>query len=59
MTVLKFLGGNFYTGTSTINKVVNLFTGTIPRLCYKIYRYIYYKAIDRKPPKYQDPFFVN
>lgn len=59
ITVLQFIGGDYYTGTRTINKIVNLFTGTIPRICYKIYRYVYYKILEEKPPKYEDPAFVK
>lgn len=59
ITVLKFIGGDYYTGTRTINKIVNLFTGAIPRTFYKIYRYIYYKILEEKLPKYEDPFFVK
>lgn len=44
-SVLKFMGGKYYTGTAIINKIVNLFTGTIPRLCYKIYRFLVYKYL--------------
>lgn len=60
MNVLDFMGGNYYTGTAIINKFVNLFSATIPRLTYKVYRHVYYKAILKLPePPYEDPFFVN
>lgn len=57
--VNQFIGGDFYSGTATINKIVNLITGTIPRITYKIFLYIYYKSIAKKAPPYHDPFFVK
>jgi hypothetical protein len=43
MTVLRFLGGDFITGTSIVNKLVNLFTLNIPRAIIKTYRYFFSK----------------
>jgi hypothetical protein len=58
--VLEFLGGgDFITGTETINKIVNLFTLNIPRLIVKICRWIYSKITKRKLDLYKDPFFVR
>jgi len=57
---LEFLGGgDFITGTETINKIVNLFTLNIPRLIVKICRWIFAKITGRKLGPYQDPFFVR
>jgi hypothetical protein len=39
--VLQFIGGGeFVTGTESINKVVNLFTLQIPGLIYRVLRYL-------------------
>lgn len=52
-------GGDFITGTETINKIVNLFTLNIPRLIVKICRWIFAKITGRKLGPYTDPFFVR
>lgn len=58
--VLEFLGGgDFVTGTETINKIVNLFTLNIPRLIVKICRWVFAKVTRRKLAPYKDPFFVR
>jgi len=59
MTVLEFMGGHYLTGTSVINKVINLFTLNIPRLFIKIFRYIYGKITKTKLDEYKDPWFVK
>lgn len=42
--VLDFIGaGNYVTGTGIINKLVNLFTLSIPRVIYKTLRFLYRK----------------
>jgi len=44
ITVLQFLGGEYFEGTITINKIVNLLPAVLPRwLIYKPYRFIFYK----------------
>ena len=57
--VLRFLGGSYLTGTATINKIVNLFTETIPRATIKINRYLYGKITGKELAPYKDPFFVR
>lgn len=52
-------GGDFITGTGIINKVVNLFTLNIPRLIYKIFRFLYGKILRKNLGPYKDPFFIR
>jgi hypothetical protein len=60
MTVLQFMGGEYFEGTTTFNKIINLFTGIIPRwLIYKPIRYAYYKISRKTMPPYEDPWFVR
>ena len=47
------------TGTGTINKLVNLFAVTVPRLFIKTGRYMYSKALRKKLPRYQDPWWLQ
>ena len=56
--VLEFMGGSFMTGTYAINKIVNLFTMSIPRVLFKMFRWTWYKLLRKNPPPYRDPFFV-
>lgn len=53
------MGGNFVTGTASINKIVNLFTLNIPRLLIKICRFFVIKLFRVKLKPYQDPWFVK
>jgi len=54
------MGGDFYEGTTTINKIVNFFTGIIPRwLIYKPIRYAYYKISGQTAPAYKDPWWIK
>lgn len=58
--VLEFLGGgDFVTGTASINKIVNLFTLNIPRVTLKILRYLYSKLLRVKLEPYEDPWFIK
>jgi LETM1 and EF-hand domain-containing protein 1 len=58
--VLEFLGGgDFVDGTTTFNKIVNLFTLNIPRLIVKICRWVFAKITRRKLAPYTDPRFVR
>jgi hypothetical protein len=60
ITVLEFMGGDFYEGTTTINKLVNFFTGIIPRwFIYKPFRFLYYKLSGQKAPAYKDPWWIK
>lgn len=59
MQVLQFLGSPFITGTNTINKIVNLFTMTIPRVLIKFYRYLSSKWNRNKVPPYVDPWWIK
>lgn len=59
MTVLRFLGGDFITGTSIVNKLVNLFTLNIPRAIIKTYRYFFSKITKKQLAPYKDPIFVK
>ena len=47
------------TGTATINKIVNLFTVSIPRLLLKTARYLYSKMTKKQLKPYKDPFFIK
>lgn len=53
------MGTNYLTGTSIVNKIVNLFTMIIPRAMIKSSRYIYSKINKKKISEYQDPWFVK
>jgi len=58
--VLEFMGGGeFVTGTESINKIVNLFTLNIPRLVYKILRWILSKIVRKDFGPYKDPWFIR
>jgi hypothetical protein len=46
------MGTNYLTGTSIINKIVNLFTMIIPRAMIKSSRYIYSKITQKKLSEY-------
>lgn len=52
ITVLQFMGIPYYTGTAIFNKVINLFTLNIPRLIYKIIRYLHSKITKTKLDEY-------
>ena len=52
-------GGDFVTGTETVNKIVNLFTLNIPRVTVKVCRWLFAKLTRRKLAPYEDPFFVR
>ena len=47
------------TGTYAINKIVNLFTMSIPRMLYKMWRWMFYKLTSKEVPEYEDPWFVK
>ena len=58
--MLEFIGGgDFVTGTESLNKVVNLFTLNIPRLVYRILRYLVGKIIRKDFGPYEDPWFIR
>lgn len=60
MTVLQFMGGDYFEGTTTINKIVNLIPGVLPRwLIYKPYRYLKYKIRGEESPAYVDPWWIK
>jgi hypothetical protein len=60
MTVLEFMGGNYFEGTTTITKIVNFFTGIVPRwLFYRPLRYLFYKIVYREVPVYVDPWWIK
>ena len=52
-------GGDFVTGTSSVNKIVNLFTLNIPRLVYKVMRWTLSKALRKDFGAYKDPWFIR
>ena len=56
---MEFLGAPYITGTNTINKIVNLFTMTIPRLLIKSGRYLHSKWHQCKLTPYVDPWWVQ
>lgn len=58
--MLQFLGGDYYEGTTTINKIVNLIPAVLPRwLIYKPYRFLYYKLKGETAPPYKDPWWIK
>ena len=52
-------GGEFVTGTESINKMVNLFTLNIPRLLYKVLRWSWSKITRKDLAPYQDPWCIR
>jgi hypothetical protein len=59
ITVLQFMGGDYFEGTTTINKLVNFVTGIVPRwFLYKPLRFGYYKLKGEAPPPYRDPWWI-
>jgi hypothetical protein len=54
------MGGDYFEGTTTITKIVNFFTGIIPRwLFYKPLRYLFYKILRKDIPTYRDPWWIK
>jgi LETM1 and EF-hand domain-containing protein 1 len=59
LTLLQFMGGDYFEGTTTINKSVNFFTGIVPRwFFYKPIRFAYYKLQKKTAPPYKDPWWI-
>jgi len=52
-------GGDFVTGTASINKIVNLFTLNIPRVTVKLLRWLFSAIFRVKLAPYKDPWFVK
>lgn len=51
--------GEVVTGTSSINKIANLFTLHIPRLIYKVIRWLISKITKKDLKDYEDPWFIR
>ena len=58
--MLEFLGGgDFVTGTFSINKILNVFTLSLPRLIIKTGRFFKEKILKKELEEYEDPWFVR
>jgi len=55
--VANFLDVQYFTGTESINKIVNIFTYYLPTFTMKLCRWLWYRLIRRKEaPPFTDPF---